>query len=265
MTTIHYQRAGQGSALLLLHATLSSSRQLRVLAGTLAERFTVVSVDRRGSGRSATDGPAVPIDVATHLRDLLTILHAEGLGPAIVVGHSYGGCVALELAARHRGVVAAVFAYEPPYGPLAPRRAQDHMAQVARETLAAEARGDRAGAALAFMVGVSGADAVAALSPAARANIGRAGQGAVADATLLGMNADGLAAIVAPVRIVSGDASDPLYADIAEALVGRIRGADHHRLEGHDHLAPILQPDVIAEAILAFAQEAGLEAKESGR
>ncbi len=258
MRTIHYQREGNGPALLLLHATLSSSRQLRALAGALAERFAVISVDRRGSGRSATDGPAVPIDVATHIRDLLAILRTEGLGAATMVGHSYGGCVALEFAARHPDVVASVFAYEPPYGPLAPPEVQAHMAQVARETLAANARGDLEGAALAFMTGVAGTDSVAALSPAARVRIGRAGQGAVADATLLGMNADGLAAINAPVRIASGGASDPLYAIIAEALLSRIRGASHRRLDGLGHMGPILQPDVIAAAVITFARECGI-------
>ncbi len=265
MTTIHYQRGGNGPALLLLHATLSSSRQLRALADALAERFTVISVDRRGSGRSATDGPAVPIDVASHVRDLLAIMRNEGLGAATMVGHSYGGCVALELAARHPGVVASVFVYEPPYGPLASSDAQVRLAQVARETLAADAQGDREGAALAFMAGVSGAAAVAALTPAARARIGRAGQGAVADATLLGMNADGLAAIDAPVRIVTGGASDPLYADIAEALVGRIDGASHIRLQGLDHMAPILQPQVIAEDVITFAREHGMAGEGSRR
>ncbi len=265
MTTIYHQRAGNGPALLLLHATLSSSRQLHTLAGTLATRFTVVSVDRRGSGRSATHGSARPIDVATHVRDLLDIVQAEQLPPALLVGHSYGACVALELAARHPEVVSALFAFEPPYGPLAPPASQAYMAQIAREALAANARGDLEGAALAFMAGVSGTEAVAALSPAARARIGRAGQGAVADATLLGMNADGLTAIDAPVRIASGSASDPLYVDIAEALVGRIRAASHRRLEGLGHMAPISQPHVIAESVIDFARGLGIVGEGSGR
>jgi pimeloyl-ACP methyl ester carboxylesterase len=255
---IHYQREGAGPPLLLLHATLSSSRQLRSLASALARCFTVVSVDRRGSGGSAIDAPAAPIDVATHLDDLVAIARAEALGPAVVVGHSYGGCVALELAARQPERVAAVFAYEPPYGPLAPPAAQAHMAQVAGRTLAAAAGGELAAAALAFMEGVSGAAAVASLSPAARARIGRAGQGAVADATLLGMRPDGLGAIECPTRITTGLASERLYADIAEALAARIPAASHQRLDGLDHLAPILQPAAIAAAIGSFVAEVGL-------
>jgi pimeloyl-ACP methyl ester carboxylesterase len=255
MTTIHHQRTGDGPPLLLLHATLSSSRQLRPLASLLARRFSVVSVDRRGSGQSIIDGPALPIDVATHIDDLVAVVRHCDLAPAVVVGHSYGGCVALELAARRPELVSAVFAYEPPYGPLAPARAQEHMAQVAGRTLAAAEGGDLAAAALAFMHGVSGAAAVEALSPAARARIGGAGQGAVADATLSGMRPDGLGAISCPTRIVCGDASDPLYAAIADALVARVPAASQGRLGGLDHMAPILQPEAIAAAIGAFVDE----------
>lgn len=258
MSIIHYRREGAGPPLLLLHATLASSRQLRSLASQLARSFTVLAVDRRGSGLSAGDAPATPIDVATHIDDLVGIAHREALGRAVVVGHSYGGCVALELAARQPERVAAVFAYEPPYGPLASPGAQARMAQVADRTLAAAAGGDLAAAALTFMDGVSGAAAVASLSDAARARVGRAGQGAVADATLSGMRPDGLGTISCPTRIVTGGVSDPFYAEIADALVARIPAASHQRLDGLDHMAPILQPEVIAAAITAFVDEVDL-------
>lgn len=252
MTAIHYQRQGEGRPLLLLHATLSSSRQLRSLASLLSRRFSVLSVDRRGSGQSAGEGPASPIDVATHVADLLALCEAERIGSLVAVGHSYGGCLALELAARQPHLVQAVFAYEPPYAPLAPAPARRHMEQVGRRTLEINASEGPAAAALAFMAGVSGPEAVAALSPGARERVGSAGQGAVADATLLGMDPDGLAAIACPTRIASGAASDPLYAQIAEALVGRISGATHVRLADVDHMAPILAPDIVASAVATF-------------
>ena len=102
------------------------------------------------------------------------------------------------------------------------------------------------------MEGVSGADAVAALSPAARARVERAGQGAVADATLLGMDPDPLDRLSCPVRIATGAASGAFYADIGEALAARIPTGDHTRLEGLDHMAPVLRPEPIADAVAGF-------------
>lgn len=249
---IAYRRLGSGPPLLLLHATLSSSRQLRALASRLAAAFTVISVDRRGSGASeeAAPSPPAPIDVAVHIEDLLAVGHAERLGPAYVVGHSYGGCLALELAARRQDSVRAVLAYEPPYGPVASSRAQEHMAAVGRRTLRTAELDGTAAAALEFMGGVSGAPSVAALTPATRERIGRSGTGAVADATLLGMQPDGLSAITAPAWVVTGTASPPVYAEIAAALCTRIPGAAHRRLHGGGHLAPVVTPDEVAAVVL---------------
>ncbi len=252
MTPLYYERRGEGPPLLLLHATLSSSRGLRTLATRLATAHTVISVDRRGSGQSVFEGPSRPIAVTTHIEDLARIIEAEELGPVALVGHSYGGCVALELAARLPGLVRAVLAYEPPYAPVAPAAVQAGMAEIGRRTLAAHADAGPAAAALTFMAAVSGPEAVAALSPAARARVEAAGQGAVADATLLGMNPDALDRLDRPVRIVTGTASDPLYADIAEALTARIPTADHLRLDGLDHMAPVLRPEPIVEAVEGF-------------
>jgi len=252
---IVYRRVGSGPPLILLHGTLSSARQLRTLASRLAQRFTVLSVDRRGSGESvaAAASPAGPIDVAVHIDDLAAIASAEDVGPSTIVGHSYGGCLALELAARQPELATAVFAYEPPYGPLAPPVVRRHMAGVGRRTLEASKRRGLAAAALTFMAGVSGEAAVEALSPAARERIGRAGTGAVADATLLGMDPHGLTAISCPTMIATGEASQRVYVDIADALAEHIGGAVRDRIPGIDHMAPIMAPDVIAAAIHTFA------------
>ena len=252
MTPLHYDRRGEGPPLLLLHATLSSSRQLRTLATRLATAHTVVSVDRRGSGQSTFEGPARPIEVATHVDDLALIIEAEQLGPVALVGHSFGGCVALELAARRPQLVRAVFAYEPPYAQVAPPDVQEDMAEVGRRTLAAHDGAGPGAAALTFMEAVSGAEAVATLSPAARARVELAGQGAVADATLLGMDPDALDRLSCPVRIVTGADSAAFYAHIAAALVARIPASDHQRLDGLDHMAPVLRPEPIADAVEEF-------------
>jgi pimeloyl-ACP methyl ester carboxylesterase len=160
--------------------------------------------------------------------------------------------VALELASHRPDLVSAVFAYEPPYAPVAPPAVRQDLADVGRRTLAARDAGGPAAAALVFMESVSGAGAVAAMSPSARARVERAGQGAVADATLSGMEPDRLDRIDGPVRIATGDASASFYAEIADALVARIPGADHQRLPGLDHMAPLLRPDAVARAIEGF-------------
>jgi pimeloyl-ACP methyl ester carboxylesterase len=70
----------------------------------------VVTYDRRGYGRSGAD-PSDEISFATHVNDLVDVIAGRRV---VVVGHSFGGDVALAAALAHPELVGAVGAYEPP-------------------------------------------------------------------------------------------------------------------------------------------------------
>jgi pimeloyl-ACP methyl ester carboxylesterase len=252
---IAYRRAGDGPPLLLLHATLSSAGQLRRLIELLSEAFTVIAVDRRGSGATELD-PAVtvgPIDVAVHVADVGDVLEAEGLGPVLVVGHSYGGALALELAARRPDLVVGVWAFEPPYAPVGPPAVRAALVALERATAEAGRLVGPGAAAEAFLSGVAGPEAVARLAPASLERLRQAGNGALADAGLLGFDPDGLARIDRPVELALGAASEPFYADLAAGLRKRMADTSLVTLPGARHDAPIVDPTPVAAAIRAFA------------
>ena len=243
--------------IVLLHATLSVSVQLAGLGRLLAARGPVYALDRRGSGESPQPAPW-PLDVAVHVADVAALLDAEGIAAAILVGHSFGGVVALEAAARLRGRVMAVVAWEPPYGPLADGATRAQFAAVALATERAHATGGAAAAAATFLEGVAGDGAWSALPERARAFLAAQGDGAYADAALTGLDAAGLAQIDVPVAILTGAASDPFYAPIARAVVSRVPGARLVTLDGLRHTAPISDPDPVAAAILGTLAAAGI-------
>jgi pimeloyl-ACP methyl ester carboxylesterase len=85
----------------------------------------VVTYDRRGYHHSR----AMPIarSLEEHIADLVAVV---GDGPAVVVGHSYGGAVALGAAVQAPEVIGAVGAYEPPmpWTPWWPRRSASSIA-----------------------------------------------------------------------------------------------------------------------------------------
>lgn len=252
---IAYRRTGAGAPILLLHATLASAAQLGSLAERLAAAHTVVAVDRRGSGETRPpEGLAPgPIDVAEHVGDIAAILAAEGVGPVLVAGHSYGGCLALELAARRPDLVSGVWVHEPPYAPVGPPEVRAALVDVGERTAAAARNGEPGDAAETFLAAVAGSAAVAALSPAARARIRQAGRGALADATLLGFEPDGLGRVACPVVISTGTASEPFYRVIAKALLERIPTARLTTIDGAGHGAPMSHPALVAAAIEEFA------------
>ena len=96
---VSFRRGGQGPVLLLLHGIAGSSRTWREVMPMLAERYTVLAPDLIGHGDSAK--PVGDYSLGAHasgLRDFLALL---GVERATVVGQSFGGGVAMQLAYQH--------------------------------------------------------------------------------------------------------------------------------------------------------------------
>jgi pimeloyl-ACP methyl ester carboxylesterase len=90
---------GSGPPMLLLHGLGSTHRIWDLAAPLLAERFRVVAYDQRGHGLS--DKPGEGYDLDTMSADLRGLVEALGIGPGYVVGHSWGGSIALAYAGRY--------------------------------------------------------------------------------------------------------------------------------------------------------------------
>ena len=256
---IGWRVAGSGTLpVLLLPGTLSNAAQLDRLAGELAghDDLAVHAIDRRGMGTSRLAHPA-RLDIDVHIRDLVAYLDARGIDRAVVVGVSFGGVVALELAARHPERVLALVAWEPPYGPLADEATRTRFATLAAATAEAHRTGGPAAAAETFLRAVAGDAAWDRLPERARAFLAREGDGALTDSALVGLDPDGLARITAPTTVLTGSASEPFYAPIADGLAARIPGARREALDGLAHPAPITDAVRFADAVRqSIAEEA---------
>jgi pimeloyl-ACP methyl ester carboxylesterase len=91
----------------LVHGLASNARLWDGVAAELSARgYCVSAVDQRGHGRS--DKPDEGYDFATVCADLVSVISSLGLDRPVVVGQSWGGNVAMELAARHPDVVRGI-------------------------------------------------------------------------------------------------------------------------------------------------------------
>ena len=73
----------------------------------------MIAYDRRGCARSERPQPYERTSVAEHADDAAALLDALSAAPAIVIGRSYGGTVAADLALRHPDRVRALVLLEP--------------------------------------------------------------------------------------------------------------------------------------------------------
>src|SRR5688572_9544010 len=114
--SIYFERAGSGRPLLFISGTGGDLRvQPNVFASPLAKAFDLVAYDQRGLGR--TDKPDVPYSMADYADDAAALLDHVGWDDALVLGVSFGGMVAQELALRHaRRVKRLVLACTSPGG-----------------------------------------------------------------------------------------------------------------------------------------------------
>ena len=118
---LHHDRAGSGSPpLVFVAGWCCDATSFEPQVAHFAARHEVVVVELRGCGRSETgDGYAVE----DHADDVAALCRRLELERPLVAGHSLGGAVAVELAARHPSVAAAIVALDPaPIDPLPERR-----------------------------------------------------------------------------------------------------------------------------------------------
>ena len=102
--SLHVVERGSGPPLVLLHGVTLSAVAWHYQLVDLADRFRVIALDHRGHGRSeAGEGGYSPARLAA---DVVGALTALDLDDAVVVGHSMGGMVAMQLAVDHADVVA---------------------------------------------------------------------------------------------------------------------------------------------------------------
>ncbi|MFD6160553.1 alpha/beta fold hydrolase [Nocardia sp. NPDC060256] len=242
--------AGDGPPAVLLHAGVCDRRMWDPQWTALIDAgYRVVRCDFRGFGQAP-----VPPDVFNDAEDVLALLDLLGLEQAALVASSYGGKVALEIAARwpqRATALALLCTGVPDHDPGPDLRAFD-----TREEALLEA-GDVAAAVELNVTTWLGPDADAKTREAVHQMQRRAFELQLAAADAQGRNnvAFDLSAISAPVLAISGEHDLPDFRQIAARLPRLLADARHLEPAGAGHLPNLERPDETTAALVAFLRK----------
>jgi len=229
-----------GPLVVVIHGSMDRSAGMLKVARQLDDRAHVLRYDRRGYGRSCPhDGP---YGMQQQVDDLAALLADRA---AVLVGHSYGGNVALATAARHPHLVRAVSIYESPlsWEPWWPGTTAGANALATR--------GEPADAAEAFMRRLVGDVRWEALPERTRQQRRLEGAAMVGELSDLREHAPWRAEqLWVPVLAGYGSKGRPHHRRGMEHVAATVAGAQAVSLEGCGHDAPMTHPALYAETLV---------------
>lgn len=242
------ERCGQGPAVLLVHGLGGTSNSWLPQTMALRERFTVLTPDLLGAGRTAG---AAAVSIAAHVSALAATLDEQGIRRAHLVGHSMGSLICQHFAAAYPDRVASLSLVGPIHEP-------PETARKALRERAAKARADG-------MAGIADAIVAAGTSADTRRHLPTAT--AFVRESLMRQDPDGYAgncealadaravdatSIRCPVMLMTGDEDKTAPVDSMQTLASRLSSPHIHVLPGCGHWATVERPRQVNALLLEF-------------
>lgn len=255
-TQVDYLEQGSGEPVLLLHCSASSSAQWRALAARLSERYRVIAPDLLGYGGTAPWCGAGAFRLAHEGRIVCALLGRAG-APAHLVGHSYGGAVALHVARTRPDLLSSLTLIEPVAFHLLRGRDEAALAeivQVSRGVEDALAAGDTVRGIAGFVDYWSGPGTWEAIPQDRRGGL-CACLGKIAldfHATINEpVSLADFAEMALPTLVLQGACSPRPTRRICELITQALPNASIRTIEGASHMLPLTHRDAVNALIAA--------------
>jgi len=268
---LEYEIRGAGSSVSLIHLSLCADSFATLMDQPALAGYQLIRHHRRGyAGSSQTAGP---VAIADQAADLAGLLDSLGVRRAHIVGHSYGGLVALQLAVDRPDLVESLALME---SALRVRSGGPASQELSKHMTAAMQRyreGDRAGAVDCWLTAV--------FAPGYRQLLDHHFPGsweqAIKDAdTFFSIEVPELqrwqfgraeaARINVPVLSMVGSESDPAFFEMEQLLRGLLPQLETARMPGLNHLLCMRKPEPVAKTLANFfAKHSRIQMGPDGR
>jgi pimeloyl-ACP methyl ester carboxylesterase len=257
---VHIDDSGSGQPVVLVHSSGFSGRQWRTLAARLVgKELRAVAPDLLGSGRSMSWPGREPFAFYDDV-ELLGSLLDDIDRPVHLVGHSYGGLIALRAALQSPSRVRSLSLYDPVvYGALDEDRDPDALADLARLHFAEETPENLQSWLEELVDYWNGPGSWAQLGTTTRNALERVGwvlhEGArsvAEDRTPASAYED----LNAPTLLLRGGASPLAARRVVDRLAEAMPNARPETIEGAGHMGPLTHADRVNDVILAHISAA---------
>jgi pimeloyl-ACP methyl ester carboxylesterase len=260
---LFYELSGTGEVpLVLVHGSWDSHHDWDFVVPQLAKSFRVLAYDRRGHSQS--ERPPGQGSVREDVADLAALIEHLRLGPAWVVGNSFGASIALRLAGERCDLFRGLIAHEPPlFSLLANDPSLAPMFEEVDKQVGAVigriASGDDAGAAEHFVEAVAlGPGAWAQLPPESRQTFIENAPTFLDEANdpeLLALDVEWITGFPRPILLTTGVHSPPIFAPVIARLAAVVPHAEVHTFPGAGHIPHVTDPDAYIEATVNFIRK----------
>ncbi len=256
--TAHFTQSGSGPDLILLHAGGSSGAQWRKVGALLDTQYRLTVPDFIGFGK--TDTWPGPGDLSHDDQALLiaSLIADTCSAPVHIVGHSYGGAVAVRLALAHPELLDRLVLIEPVLTPLLNLDGREDIFEEYRLMAQSFMEYGRAGndeaAWRGFIDYRNGKGVWAALPDKAREKF-RGGTRQAIDAFISNLanrtTLQDCRTIEIPTLILCGEKTTEPDRQVTEILRREMPRNDYRVIGGAEHMSPLTHPDAVASLILS--------------
>lgn len=254
---VAYSDRGTGEPIVLIHCSSASGKEWRSLCETLGRRFRPIAPDQWGCGRSDPWMGCGSFSLAEEAAPILRIIDRIG-APVHLVGHSYGGAVALRVARKRPQVIRSLTLVEPSLfhllrqGGAAEQGLFREIADVAGAVKEAVTTGDYWGGMARFVDYWSGEGGWSTMSHEARVKMSQRLAKVVLDFRALfdePATLEDYGTLAHRTLILCGEHSPGPSRRIVEMLATVMPRAHIKRILGAGHMSPVTHPDDVNTAI----------------
>lgn len=262
---LRWWRGGRGDPVVLVHGSFDDHHSWSQVMPRLAEHADVVTYDRRG--HSLSTAPRGQGNIIADAEDLLAVIDTVIGGPAHLIGHSYGGSVAMLAATMRRESVRSVAVHEPPLFGLLGRNPvakvlgaefsvwMDHAAELIRSgNLAGGVRvfSEKVGYGKGSWHGLFTREQRATMISNAHTWLDQ-----YTDPSRFAVDITTLAWARFPITLTVGERSHPMNGLVAEELAERLPFLRTVRIPESGHAPQLTHPDSFAAALVGHIRVGG--------